>query len=464
MTTFAFLLLVTILQFVAGMGILSIFRIEQKPLMQMALSVLLGIAFFSFVPFVLQLFYVPLTQKNIFVSLITGAILFNSNYKSSLQSYKSLVKDFRIRIKLYEIPFLLFIAFLIFLSVWRCFYLPPTPRDLVSGPEVIAEYAVKEKTLINSVFTVNLETTNNQFKPPYITSLQIIYKYLGFHFGQIWLSPVFICFILFLYNALNQKIHRLLTGFLLCVFIAVPEMYAYTIMALFDYSNAVFLFLSFYFLFRFFELHQYRYFLFSGLLLGIATYIRSETLVLAFLIAPLFVIYYLKNKPPVLHTFSGILIFILPAILFYWLSVPFYIDHYLPVKYQVTSMINKDPGNLTLLWDRLKLMNTRLIFSETGISYYGYFIYLFLAVFVLELITQWKLTTQGRNWLYAILVVYIGLAVLGWLMPLFDLESTTRRGMLKIFPLMLLFFGGSKLMINLSNRINNWEQGTTAVK
>ncbi len=57
-----------------------------------------------------------------------------------------------------------------------------------------------------------------------------------------------------------------------------------------------------------------------------------------------------------------------------------------------------------------------------------------------------------------------GLALLGWLLPLFDLDSTTRRGALKLFPLMLFFFQGSQLMISLSNRISRWEYSKKRVK
>src|SRR5947207_15950575 len=135
--------------------------------------------------------------------------------------------------------------------------------------------------MINSVFTVNLETTNNVFKPPFITCLQIIYKYAGFDFGQVWLSTIVACFIIFLYHALCLRIHRIFAGLLILFFLAIPEMFAYTFMVLFDYSNAVFFFLSIYFVYAYFQNQQRNYLAFAGLLMAIATYIRSETLILA---------------------------------------------------------------------------------------------------------------------------------------------------------------------------------------
>jgi hypothetical protein len=68
--------------------------------------------------------------------------------------------------------------------------LPPTPRDLTSGAEAIAEFAVREGRMINSVFSVDVG--NNAVKPPFITSLQIIYKLAGFPFGKVWLSTIFV--------------------------------------------------------------------------------------------------------------------------------------------------------------------------------------------------------------------------------------------------------------------------------
>ena len=85
--------------------------------------------------------------------------------------------------------------------------------------------------MINSVFSVDLSTTNNQYKPPFITSLQVIYKYAGLPFGQLWLSTLFVSFLVFLYHAMSLYIHRLLSGIFLVFFLVIPEMYAYTFMA-----------------------------------------------------------------------------------------------------------------------------------------------------------------------------------------------------------------------------------------
>ena len=275
------IILLALLHFIAGFGILMLLKIYLKPALLISLSVLIGIGVVSFIPFLLQLLYVPLTGITVSVAIGVACILLNlKSWRGFIQLLNG-IKNYRFQIKLYEIPFLLLISLIVFVSVWRCYYLPPTPRDLTSGPEVIAEYTVKEKTMINSVFSVDLTTTNNQFKPPFITCLQIIYKYAGFPFGQVWLSLIFISFLIFLYGVLRRTVHKIVAGLLMILFIAIPEMYAYTFMVLFDYSNSVFFCFSLYFLFDFFKSQKNNYMIVSGILMGIATYIRSETLVLA---------------------------------------------------------------------------------------------------------------------------------------------------------------------------------------
>lgn len=451
------ILLLTIIQFIAGFGLINLFNIQLKPGLLISLAILLGVAVFSIMPFVLQLAYIPLTSTNVFISIIAACVLLNIKFKSGMARFKELRAGFRFKIKIYEIPFVVMIAFIVFVSAWRCFYFPPTPRDLTSGAEVIAEYAIREKTMINSVFSVNLETTNNIFKPPFITCLQIIYKYAGFEFGQVWLSTIVACFLIFLYHALALTVHRIFAGLLVLFFMAIPEMFAYTFMVLFDYSNAVFFFLSVWFLYLFFQNQQRNYLAFAGLLMAIATYIRSETLILACLMVPAIIWYHWKNKTGIVKGLLSSAYFVVPSVLSYVISVSIYINRYLPVKYNIQGQVNKNLGDLSPFFDRFSQINSELIFSDKGVNYYGYFIYFFLLVLVLELAIKRKLTPATRNWLYAVLVIYIGFPLLGYLLPLLDLNNSTKRGLFKIFPLMLLYMANNSLLVSWSQKILKWE-------
>jgi|SRR6218665_356156 len=450
-------LLLTTVQFFTGFGLLGFFKIKIKTGLYLSLSLLLGIAVFSFIPFLLELIRLPLNAINIFLSLLATCVWLNIHFKRNWQSLRQQVRKSKFRIRLYEWPVFICLFFIVALSVWRCFYLPPTPRDLTSGAEVIAEYAIKEKTMINSVFSVNLETTNNQFKPPFITSLQIIYKYAGFPFGQIWLSGIFISILVFMYHALCRHLHRVLAGLLLIMFVAIPEMYAYTFMALFDYSNAVFFFLSFYFLIEYFKRRQVNYFALAGVLLSIATYIRSETLILAGLAAPVILLHHLRHH----DSFKKLIIlctwFFVPAIILYLLSITLYFNYYLPVKYDVQGLVNDHLTDLRPLWSRLCAMNKQLIFGNEAPGYYAYFFYIFLMVLIADLLFNYRMNKNSRNWLFAVIVVYAGMPVLGYLLPLLDIDHSTKRGLFKIFPVMLLYMGTSGVLRSISQKLYQWE-------
>lgn len=458
MSSIFMILILTLLQFFTGFGLISLFKLKLPPALFIPLAVLLGIAVFSIAPFVLQLIYVPLTATNIFITLIVLCIGLNIKFRKGGKNFIESLRNKKFRIRLYEAPFLLLLAFIIFVSVWRCFYFPPYPRDVTSGAEVIAEYAVKEKTMINSVFSVDLETTNNQFKPPFVTSLQVIYKYAGFPFGQIWLSIIFISFIIFLYHAVSLKIHRLLAGIVLLFFIAVPEMYAYTFMILFDYSNAVFFFLAIYFLIEYFKIKQNNYIAFAGLLLGFATYMRSETLVLGCFTAIALLCYHIRNWNSLTKIIQTGILFLLPSVLFYLLPVSIYINYYLPEHYTIEGLINPHLSNLKPLYHRFVNINASLIFSQNGIHYYGYLFFVFIAVLLFDVSLKERMKMETRNWLYAVLVIYAGLPVLGYLLPLLDLDNSTKRGLFKIFPLLLLYMANSRLLIGITEKIKDWER------
>jgi hypothetical protein len=508
----AFLLL-AILFLLSGYGLLQLFGLQLKTAYTLTISLLLGVALASFLPFVLQLCFIPLTGLTVFGSLVLATILLNiptalAIRKKGFQKFRDQVFQGRLQPSPYEMPFWIIIGFLVFVSVWRCYYLPPTSRDALSGPEAIAEFAFREHTMINSFFNIDLWSTNNQFKSPYLISLQLTFKLAGFPFGQIWLSIVFVSFTIFLYNALKETLHPLLVGILLLIFFLTPEMYAYTFMVLYDYSNMVYLFLGLYFLFKYFSLSsgppsisptpnqnssnqvpvtsdpnqtssnprlispgpgpasstpgpftpQPRgYFYFAGLLIGIATYIRSETLALALLFLPPILLMQWREKLPLKKRVQADVLFLLPALLGYILPNEVYNKHYLPVHFDVGGLVNHQLTNLTPLFQRYSDIVTRLLTGTFAIHLWGYIFYLTATLFVAEALIFRRFNQNARNWLYAFVVLYLGIGALGWLLPLFDLTDTTKRALFKILPVALLYLANNELLIRLSRSITVWE-------
>jgi hypothetical protein len=111
-----------------------------------------------------------------------------------------------------------------------------------------------------------------------------------------------------------------------------------------------------------------------------------------------------------------------------------------------------------LFFTAFQELNAGLLFSQTAIEYYAYFIYLFLVVLFLDVVIYRKWSTAGRNFLYAVLLVYAGIGLTGHLLPLMDIYNSSKRALFKIFPLMLLYMGRSPLMISLSRKMAQWER------
>ena len=455
-----FLLLLCFL--LTGYGILEFFKLRLKAAYTLTLSLLLGIAVASFLPFLLQLFYIELTPVSVFGSLALAALLINLPLfdrirKEGFVSFRRSLPGMKFEVRPYEIPFWVIIGFLIFVSVWRCYYLPPTSRDALSGPEAIADIAVREHTLINSFFAMDLWSTNNQFKSPYLISLQLIYKMAGFPFGQVWLSIVFISFTVFLYHALKERVHPLLAGLLLLIFTLTPELYAYTFMILYDYSNMVFFFLGLYFLFAWIRDGGRPQFYFAGLLMGIATYIRSETLAIALLFLPLIGWVEWRQKTPVKKMVFPVVLFFLPSFVGYYLPSQLYIKYYLPVHYDIGGLVNDHLSDVQPLFQRYSDIVAHLMNGEFAIHLWGYIFYLTGILLLAELIFVRRFTRDARNWLYAFLVLYLGLGFLGWLLPMMNLNETTKRAMFKMLPLAIFYLANNGLLLRLSQLISRWE-------
>lgn len=346
-------------------------------------------------------------------------------------------------------------------SIWHCYYWPPNARDILSGPEAIAEFAVREKTLINSVFTVDLESTNNHLKPPFVTNLQIIYKLLVQPFGQTWLSIFVLSFLLFFYNALKEKTHPLLAGILMLMFISAPELYAYTFIIMFDYCNMVLFFLSVYFLLQYRDSGNYKTLLFACVLGGFSTYIRLETIILLSMLLPMigYMLYNAKAKP--IKWVTATTLFVgLPYLIYYaWMGV--FVKHYMPVKFDIGSQISLSYHGINPLTERFIKMHTDLLFGGLNLDLFGQIFNLFVIILLADALFFRKYPQQVVMILYALLVVYIGLPIIGYIIPWFDLSNTTKRGLFKLVPLALLYMAASGPFSKLSTLIYNWENGIT---
>ncbi|RYD56235.1 MAG: hypothetical protein EOP56_12950 [Sphingobacteriales bacterium] len=346
-------------------------------------------------------------------------------------------------------------------SVWRCFYYPPAARDILSGPEPLAEYTVREHKMINSVFSLDLWGTNNQHKPPFIWGLQVIYKLFVHQFGQLWLSILVLSFLTWLYCVLRDKIHPLFVGGIMLYFIAMPDPYGYTYIILYDYSNMILFALAVYYLVRHLMSKEMNLFYFSAFLFGLATLIRSETLIFAGMFYPLLLLVMIKDKVPMPKMAWRAGIFILPSFFFYYAWIGIFLKYYMPGGFELDNQVTTDWANVAPLFTRMKEIITVLLFSKNTNFLYGHIHFVFLVVFVADCVIYRRFDKVRLFFLYAIAVVYIGLPVMGYITPLFDLVNTTKRGMYKIFPIMVFYMANSPLLLKWSGALRSYEQPAT---
>jgi hypothetical protein len=179
--------------------------------------------------------------------------------------------------------------------------------------------------------------------------------------------------------------------------------------------------------------------------------------VLAFLFLPPILLVQTRERMTVKKIVLADLYFFLPSLLAYFVPGPLYIGHYLPAHYDVSGLVNSNLTNWGPLFQRYSDILTHLIASPFGIHLWGY-IYFFAAFFlVAEIFFRGRFSRDARNWLYAMLVLYLGLGALGFVLPLVDLNDTTKRELFKMLPLIVLYLANNAALIRLSQWISRWE-------
>ena len=449
------LLFLVVSQFLTGRGILYLFKINGKALMLFAMSCLLGIATFSTLPMILELLKLPINKNNVLLSICLTTLLANIFVirRYSLRPVKSFNFKFP---DLYELLFLAIYTALMIPSVWRCYYYPPYARDVLSGPEALSHYALIEHKISNSVFTVNLlDSTPNLLKPPYITDLQIIYKLFVHPFGQIWISIIVISFIVWLYSLVREKVHPVIAGMLVLLFISIPEVYGYTYVILWDYSNMVYFFCGYYYLSRYIRTKEYNHFLLGVLLLGFATFVRLDTLIFIGLTTPLLFVYLYRDKVSVSIIGYSIGLMLAVPLAFYFVWVNIFVKYYLPVGTNLESELN--PGPVSMYFDWMGRINNELIFGGDNLQLYSYIIYIFILVLITDIIVyRKKLSKEAVFMLIGIAIIYFGLPLMSYFTKWFNI-TTAKRGIFKMFPLIIMYLCNSPLLLKLSASIKSFE-------
>ncbi|GAB3522849.1 hypothetical protein [Emticicia fontis] len=426
---------------ITGAGLLSIFRIQRHLVAFIALAFLLGIGLASFVPFFLDLVYIKINRVAILSSLVILAIFGSISCILNKDILAELFKIDKLKIKLYEIPFFLITAYFMYISIWKCYFYPNIPFDTIVGPELIAKATFYEETLQNSVYTDFLTKTyplsNQPYYAPFIMLMQVIYLCLGSLFGKIWLSGMVLAFFLYFYFELRHYIHPILAGWLLTFLWFMPELYSYTYLVQTDFPNAIFLFIAFTCLYRYYldeKLNQADFWL-SSIFFAFACWTRTETI----LFLPVVLLFFHRQQfiqKAVAYSF-------LPMILFMTWDY-FFLGHIVP-KAVPLGKIHLDFSNYFSRGWAIFIGTHKIMFD---IAYWGYSFILFFILLLLN-ISFYRTRTEflklswvmGMHIIFMLLVLHVEGA---------NIPFTFRRGFFKIIFLTLFYAGTSQLIINCS--------------
>ena len=354
-------------------------------------------------------------------------------------------------VKTYELVFLALIVFLVLISIWRCYYLPVTQRDAIVGFDLVAKYAAEQGTIRSTVFSdphLQGHLSNQPYYAPFTAIMQIIFRLTGLQFGKVWLSVIFIAFLVFLYKRLAVFSHPILAGMLTVVFLSIPVMYAYTFTVQSDYSNAVFFAVSVILFHDYVRLGHRKLALLSAGFMGFACWTRSETII--FVPFGALAAYGFARRYGAKEGVRVAILFVLiPALFFSLWHVLYY-----------TLYFKQTPGTQIILAgispSRAISMVARLWVLFGNTSAYGYI----FPIFALSLLVNLTLFRDRRG---LDLLIWLGILCLGFVMilllvPAASIENTIKRGFFKLFPIMVFYLAQSRLYQFVSGKLSMWER------
>lgn len=436
--------------FITGVGALALFDVIKSRIQLLGAAMLIGMGISTLTVYILELLQIRLTYNSILVAGIAVMLLCNIRYKKTIRLVREMAAR-KFTLKLYEIPFLAFAGYLALISVWRAYYLPVTPYDTIVGMDLVAKYAAEEGHVVSSIFNQDafpyLRNANQVFYAPFTTFSQIIYRLCGFENGQGWLGVVFIASLVYIYGKLRETIHPILAGIFLLMFMAIPELYAYSFLFQTDFSNALFFGIGAVLFFDYFKEKQLNVLLLSSVFMGLATWSRSETVIFMPALSLLVVLAGIKKEPrksivnAVIYTAIPVLFFVLWNIIMF----KFYLNYFPESQFG----ISKKEG----LFEIYSQINTTLI---TSTPLWGY-AFSFFAICILSNLLLFR-NKKGYELLWVIATLYIGFGLIVYLFPAGNVPYTIRRGFFKLFPVFFFYYANTSLFGFLSEKIKKFEQ------
>lgn len=442
------------LQFVAGYATLSAMRVDLPRSASIPLALLVGMFTHNILFFVCALLNVPLNVTTMMASGLVAVALPHFRLDYVRNGYGRLFARAQWTLTMYDVVVLGVVGYVVFIAVWASWYWPVTPFDAMAGIDLVARQTVEESTIVNRVFSdpsLAGHLSNQPFYAPFAMLLQVMYRLMGFAYGQVWVSIVAFTFALFLWAILRRIVHPFIADILWVLYVLTPEMLGYSYLLQTDFLNAVFFAGAALLVWQGIERREKALLMTSVLMLSAACWSRTESILLVALAVA-------ATLPFVARAwtwrtaigYAGVAAGVTLATFAAWHIVFF--NYYLPVHPSTAEqLIGFD---LQRFFTVVSHTFSNVI-ADSGLWAASFV--LFGAVFLLNAVATRNVKPLVP--LVWICSVFIGLWIVGTIFSAAIVEQTLRRGIFKVIPLLFVYVAGTEIIQRASRRLTQWEAG-----
>lgn len=445
-------ILILCLDVLMGLGILALTKTRLPRSMSLPLSVLLGMFAHSMLVFLIEFTGLGIGRYTMIGAAVIGVVGLNAWWTRVAPFYKTLLKRPQFTLSMSDVIVIVAGCSVGYYVLWATWYWPVTPFDAMAGIDLVARQTIGEGTIVNRVFTdesLKGHLSNQPFYAPFAMLMQVIYRLIGYGFGQVWLGVASLSFSWFMWSALRQTVHPFIANLLWLMMIVTPEFLGYTYLLQTDYINAAFLASGVVLMVMSLERSSVSALGVSAVLFAAACWSRTETigLVLIGIIAVLpMMARQLGSRKAVRYAIIALASSFATFIL--WNGV--FVQLFLPVS--------PDASQELVLFDGARLVEvvsdtfTNVIFD---VGLWGLTFILFAVTLVGSIL--WKRGVGSIATLLWIGAIFIGLEIVGIVFTAAVVEQTLRRGIFKLIPLVFMFVAAAPLLQEMSSRLLKWE-------
>lgn len=444
--------LTLLLQWIAGLGVLALTRIDVKRSVFFPVALLLGMYLHSVGVFALELMHIGIHTTSILSVLFIIALAANAWWPRVAPTYKRLVQRPKWTLRMYDVAALVISTGPLYIAVWATWYWPVTPFDAMAGIDLVARQTLLDGHINNQIFSdpsLRGFLSNQPYYAPYAMLMQVVYRSIGFAYGQVWLGVQCIAFAWLMFVWLRAYTHPFIACVLWLLLIMTPEWFGYQFLLQTDMANAMFFAIGVWFFVESLRGRQTSWLIVTSLFLAAAAWTRTETIViiaLALAASLPWTIRALGLKKAL--TWSGVIAAtsLLSFALWHWL----YFAAYLPVA-------PNSAAELTGFDSARGFSIASQFFGDMikNLWLWGYTIVLFVVVMVASVVTARRVGNPLMLvWIGCILVA---LVLVGTVFTSALVDTTLRRGIFKVLPLMVLAIAQAPLVQRLSERLSRWE-------